>query len=90
MPLVEGAPALRLRFLSLGDARKGCSSMSGAGERLEEERERVRGRRDGAVVERVWRRLDRLGERSSEARAVSRAMREVRIVLVLDEGGDWV
>lgn len=72
--------------------------MSGGGERLEEEGgERVRGRRDftgvgrvlGSVTGRVWRRrVDRAGVVSSAARAVSRAMREVRISVVWVGGGD--
>jgi len=100
--VVEGVAAPRLRFTvtAFGEGRKGWSSISGGGERLEEEEvERFPGRSaltgvDVVVVsvtERGWRRLlDLLGESISETMAVSRAMREVRIVLVLGVDGSFV
>lgn len=92
------APRFRLPVSFRGEGRKGWSSISGGGERLEEEEgDRVRGRRDFtgvgrvlvSVTGRVWRwRVDRAGVVSSEARAVSRAMREVRISVVWVGGED--
>jgi hypothetical protein len=98
--VVVDAAALRFRLpVSFRGGGKGWSSMSGGGERLEEEEgERVRGRRDLTGVGRVlvsvtgrvwWRRVDRAGVVSSEARAESRAMREVRISVVWVGGVGW-